>query len=71
MEFSLYGRYGGAMEDGVTTFKYLGRLLDQTYYEWPVIKVNIKRVKKVWRRLGRGSNKVRGRNQSGGNVTGK
>ena len=30
MKFSLYGRYGGALAEGVETFMYLGRPLDQT-----------------------------------------
>ena len=37
----------------VATFKYLGRHLDQTYDDWPVIRRNIKRVKKVWGVLGK------------------
>ena len=36
----------------VATFKYLGRHLDQTYDDWPVIRRNINRVKKVWETFG-------------------
>ena len=53
MEFSLYGRGGDALVEGVSKFKYLGRTLDQTDNAWPATKQNIKRVRTVWGRLGK------------------
>ena len=41
MEFSLYGREGDKMVEGVTTFKYLGHPLDQTDDDCPSIRQNI------------------------------
>ena len=37
MEFSLYRGYGYVMVEGVATFKYLGRHLDQTDQDWSEI----------------------------------
>ena len=51
--FSLYWRKGDTLVDGVETFKYLGRPLDQTYGEWTVVRRNIKRARRVWGRLGK------------------
>ena len=48
MDFSLYEREGGALVEGVESFKYLGRLLDQTDYDWLEIIRNIKQAQKVW-----------------------
>ena len=52
-EFSLYGGEGGALLEGVVTFKYLGRPLDQTDDDWMAIIRKRKRVSKVWGRLGK------------------
>ena len=38
MEFSLYGGWEGALFEGVATFKYLERPLDQTENDWPEIR---------------------------------
>ena len=48
MYISFYGRYGGALVEGVVQFKYLGRPLDQTDDNFTVIHHNIKRARKVW-----------------------
>ena len=48
IEFSLYRREGGAMVDGVSTFKYLGRPLGQTYNYWPEIRQNVLITRTVW-----------------------
>ena len=36
----------------VTTFRYLGRSLDQTDDDWPDVRKNIMRARSVWGRLG-------------------
>ena len=38
MEFGLYGREGGALVEGVTTFNYLGLTLDQTDDDWSAVR---------------------------------
>ena len=53
MELSLYRREGDGLVEGLTTFKYLGRPLDQTYNDWSIIRQNIKRARKVCGRLGK------------------
>ena len=53
MKFSLYGRYGEALAEGVETFMYIGRPLDQTEDAWLVVRQNIKWEWKVWGRLGK------------------
>ena len=40
------------MVEGVATFRYLGRPLDQTDDDWPVVRRNIMHVRLVWGRLG-------------------
>ena len=35
MEYSLEGEEGDEMAEGVVTFRYLGRTLDQTDDDWP------------------------------------
>ena len=52
MESILYRIEGGAIVEGEETFNYLGRTLDQTDDECPVVIQNIKRDQKVWGRLG-------------------
>ena len=37
MEFILYMRERGVLVDVVAKFKYLGRPLDQTDYDWPSV----------------------------------
>ena len=37
MEFSLYGRQGGTLVEGVEIFKYPGRTLDQMDDDWPAV----------------------------------
>ena len=53
MEFRMYGGEGDAMVEGVETFKYLGRPLDQTYNNLPAIRRNIMHERMVWGRLGK------------------
>ena len=52
MEFSLFGREGYELVEGVTQFKYLGRPLDQYDNDWPEILRNTSRARKVWGQLG-------------------
>ena len=52
MEFSLKGYEGDDRVENVTTFRYLGRPLDQTYDDWPAVRRSIMRARSVWRRLG-------------------
>ena len=52
MDFSLYGGEGYKMVEGVATFKYLGRPIDQRYDDWPEIRQNIIILRTVWGRLG-------------------
>ena len=51
MEFSLNRKDRGETIKGVELFKYLGRMLEQSYNEWPVFRQNIKRAQQVWGRL--------------------
>ena len=53
MEFSLYGREGGALVEGMVQFKYLGLPLDKTDDYWPAVRQNVKRARRVWGRLGK------------------
>ena len=39
------------MVEGVVTFRYLGRPLDQTDDDWPVVRRNIMHVRLVWGRM--------------------
>ena len=52
MEFSLEGREGEERVENVMTFRYLGKLLDQTYDDWPAVRRNIMRARSVWGILG-------------------
>ena len=38
MEFGMYEEEGDEMIEGVAKFKYLGRTLDQTDDDWPVVR---------------------------------
>ena len=51
MESSLYGREGGDLVEGVATFKYMGRPLDQTDDGCPEVIRNINQAHKVWKKL--------------------
>ena len=51
MGFILYWVEWGVLVEGVANFKYLGRVLEQTYDGWPDIRRNIKRARAVWGRL--------------------
>ena len=53
MDFILYGREGGKLVEKVVTFKYLGWPLDQTDDGWLLVRLDIKRERKVWGRLGK------------------
>ena len=57
IEFSLYERERDALVKVVATSKYLGCILDQTDYDCPAIRWNIKQARKVWKR----SRKILGR----------
>ena len=46
-EFSLYGREGNDLVEGVANFKYLGQPLDQMDDDWLAVRQNIKRAQKV------------------------
>ena len=52
MEFSLDWEEGDEMVEGVATFEYLGRPLDQTDDDCPAVQWNIMRARSVWGRLG-------------------
>ena len=39
--------------DGVANFKYLGRPLDQTGNDWPVVRLTFRWAHRVWGRLGK------------------
>ena len=53
MEFSIFGREGYELVEGVTQFKYLGRPLDQSDNGWPKILRNTRRLRKFWGQLGK------------------
>ena len=53
MEFSLYGREGGALMEEVDQLKYLGQTLYQSDNSCTKILRNIRRERKVWYRLGK------------------
>ena len=40
------------MIEGVTHFKYLGRILEETDSKWTVVHRTISKARAVWRRLG-------------------
>ena len=52
MDFSLEGGEGDDMVESVTTFRYLGRPLYQTYDDWLDVRRNIMRKRSVQERLG-------------------
>ena len=51
MDLSLYGREGNTIVEGVAELKCLEIHLHQTYKDWPAIRQNMKRARKVWGRL--------------------
>ena len=53
MEFSLEGEEGDKRMEGVETFKYLERSLDQIDDDWLAVWWNIMRARSVWGRLGK------------------
>ena len=53
MEFSIFGREGYELVEGVTQFKYLGRPLDQSDNGWPKILRNTRRLRKFWGQMGK------------------
>ena len=52
MEFSLEREEGDNMMEGVATFRYLGRTLDQTDDDWTEVRRNIVRARFFWWGLG-------------------
>ena len=48
MEFSLYGREGETLVEGVEKFKYMGRPLEQTEDDWLAVIQNAKQALRVW-----------------------
>ena len=52
MEFSLYGEEGYEMVEGEKNFKHMGRTVDQTDDDLPVVRQNIMHTRLVWGRLG-------------------
>ena len=47
MEFSLDGGEGAERLEGLATFRYLGRSLDQKDDDWPAVRLNIMHAKSV------------------------
>ena len=47
MDISLYREEGDDMVEVVANFKYLGKTLDQTDDDWPVVRRNIMRTRSV------------------------
>ena len=52
MKFILEGGEEYGRVEGVATFQYLGRPLDQTDDDWTAVRRNIMRTGSVWGRLG-------------------
>ena len=52
IEFILEGGEGEERVDNAKTFRYLGRPLDQTDYDWPDVWRNIMQARSVWGTLG-------------------
>ena len=52
MEFSLYGREGNPLVEGMSQFQYIERNLDHTENYWPGAHQNIFKIWEVCRRLG-------------------
>ena len=50
--FQSVGGAGDNTVDNITTFRYLGRPLDQTDDDWPAVWQNIMRARSVWGILG-------------------
>ena len=53
MGLILYGIEGGALVERVENFKCLGRPLYQSDDDWTAKRWNIKRLQKLWGRLGK------------------
>ena len=51
MEFLLCDREEGVLLEGVAQFKCLGQPLDKNYDDWPELRRNGKREKRIWERL--------------------
>ena len=51
--FSLTGDNEAERIEGVGRFKYLGRLMDRSDYDWPEVLHNIGKASQVWGRLGK------------------
>ena len=52
MEFSLYDMEYEPLIEGVTKFKYLGKLPWETDSDWPEVHRNIKKAWSFWRSMG-------------------
>ena len=50
---SLTGEDDAECIEGVDTFKYLGRILDRSDDNWPVVLQNFGKARRVWIRLGK------------------
>ena len=51
--FSLTGEDYAECIEGVENFKYLGRILYRSDYDWTVVLRNVGKAYRVWRRLGK------------------
>ena len=51
--FSLTGEDGAECIEGVERFKYLGRILDWSDYNWAEVLRNVGKACRVWNRLGK------------------
>ena len=51
--FSLTGEDDTECIEGVETFKYLGRILDQSDDDWPAVLWNVGKARRVWNLLGK------------------
>ena len=48
MEFRLYRREGGVLVEGFVNFKCIRCPLDQKDDDWPSVRRNFKRARRVW-----------------------
>ena len=53
MKFILYDREEGTLVEGVMQFQYLGRTLEETDSDWPAVHQKTRKMRLVWRRLGK------------------
>ena len=51
--FSLTGEDEVECIEGVDTFKYQGRMLDRSDDDWPELIQNVRKARRVWRRIGK------------------